>query len=225
MKDDESPVTAADLAAERIISDGLRRAFPGTGIVSEESAGSTEASLAETEEFFLVDPLDGTKEFIARNGEFTVNIALVRNGIPVLGVVYAPALDLLYYASEGKGAYRREGRGEPVAVSCVEPRTPPRMVVSRSHLSDEERLYMKEKGVSEIRYAGSSLKGCLVADGESDLYFRAGDVMEWDIAAMHAVLLEAGGRIVFRRHSNPWYGNRGHRISGGFRAVGKRDIA
>jgi 3'(2'), 5'-bisphosphate nucleotidase len=221
MKKDSSPVTAADLASQTVINDALNREFPEIQIVSEES---NEGDSVCSEDFFLVDPLDGTKEFISGNGEFTVNIALISKGRPVLGVVYAPALDLLYWAAEGKGAYKQKSNEKPLKLQCGKPCNPLRLVLSRSHVSDEEKIFIKINRIENVRYVGSSLKGCLIAEGEADLYIRTGDVMEWDIAAMHCIANEAGGEIVFRYHQSPWYGNRDCKITGGFSVKNKNSI-
>jgi 3'(2'), 5'-bisphosphate nucleotidase len=193
-KADASPVTAADEAAEEVILAALARCAPGIPAISEEAASRGEVP-AVHERFWLVDPLDGTKEFISRNGEFTVNIALVDQGRPVMGVVFAPALDRLY-AGDGKAAFVEE-RGERRRITC---RTPPSdgitVVSSRSH-GDAAALeaFLTGRRVAASVSAGSSLKLCLVAAGEADLYPRLGRTMEWDIAAGHAVLRAAGGDV------------------------------
>ena len=218
LKEDRSPVTAADLASERAILAGLGRAFPGVPVISEESSpggGSPAPS------FFLVDPLDGTKEFLARNGEFTVNIALIEAAQPVMGVIYAPALDELYYARAGGGSYHCSPGGPAVRIRCAPAHHPPRAVVSRSHLTEEEERFLREHAVGEVRRMGSSLKGCRVARGDADVYFRAGDVMEWDIAAMQCILVEAGGSLSLRRGTVRRYGSAPYRITGGFIARGR----
>lgn len=196
-KTDGSPVTVADTAAENIILPALRQLTPDFAIISEEeyAAGVRPESLGEL--FWLVDPLDGTKEFIKRNGEFTVNIALIEKGVPVAGVVYAPALGDLYAgAGPGTALHWREGeRDRPLAV-----RTPPAAgitaVASRSHgENDQTEAFLARFPVAERAARGSSLKFCLIAAGEADLYPRFGPTCEWDTAAGHAVLLAAGGRV------------------------------
>lgn len=195
-KTDSSPLTEADLRADRVICDALEQCFPGIAILSEESAsGMTNRS----DTFFLVDPLDGTKEFIKRNGEFTVNIALIRHGRPVAGVVYAPALGRMYFAAEGLGAMKREAKGGNVlnlrAQSyCRENGL--RIVGSRSHASKEMETWLE--GLNEpytFLAAGSSLKFCLVAEGLADIYPRFGPTSQWDTAAGQAVLEMAGGGV------------------------------
>jgi 3'(2'), 5'-bisphosphate nucleotidase len=221
LKEDQSPVTEADMAAHRLIMDGLSREFPGVMAISEESVQSPDRGPeVNGNVFFLVDPLDGTKEFLAGNGEFTVNIALIEGSHPILGVIHAPVLDDTYYAWTGGGAYHRAREGGPQRIACVPAHDPPRAVLSRSHLSEDEARFIRENGIQDVHHAGSSLKGCLIARGEADVYFRAGDVMEWDIAAMHCILVEAGGTIRLRSGRKLSYGCPGFRISGGFWACG-----
>ncbi len=205
-KADESPVTLADQQAEAVILAGLARLDPGTPVVAEESvaAGRVPRVDTRTPRFWLVDPLDGTKEFIQRNDEFTVNIALIEAGEPALGVVLAPSLGntpghatgTLYSGARGIGAFRDDAAGRS-AILCR--RVPPSglvVVASRSH-SDERALdaYLAGRKVGSRVNAGSSLKLCLLAEGRADLYPRLGRTMEWDIAAGHAVLAAAGGRV------------------------------
>jgi 3'(2'), 5'-bisphosphate nucleotidase len=202
-KADQSPVTAADHASERIILEHLARLAPAVPVVAEESAAA--GSIPEVrEEFFLVDPLDGTKEFIHRRGEFTVNIALIRHGAPALGVVYAPVGGALYAGNVAGGrAFRcsyppeaqAPGPRESIRVRPV-PAAGITAVVSRSHSTPETDAYLKYYTVSNRVSVGSSLKFCLVAAGEADLYPRLGPTMEWDTAAGHAVLAAAGGKVL-----------------------------
>jgi 3'(2'), 5'-bisphosphate nucleotidase len=202
-KQDESPVTAADHAAEAIILARLAAAAPEIPIVAEEQVAA--GRVPETgRAFFLVDPLDGTKEFIQRRGDFTVNIALVRERAPVLGVVYAPAKSQLYAGDvEARHAFCS---AQPVndevtaARSTIHVRTPPAVgltvVASRSHLNAETDQYLRRLKTSQLVSVGSSLKFCLVASGEADVYPRLGPTMEWDTAAGHAVLAAAGGTVI-----------------------------
>lgn len=183
-KSDNSPLTLADLAAHEFITRELAALTPAIPIVSEESPVPPRDRRRSWTEFWLVDPLDGTKEFLAANGEFTLNIALISGGVPILGVVAAPALDVVYFAECGNGAWRRrDGRAAEriVAVSPPDDRT--RIVESRSHPSPELETYLGTLGPVERQPVGSSLKFCRVAEGEADLYPRFGRTMEWDVAA------------------------------------------
>jgi 3'(2'), 5'-bisphosphate nucleotidase len=202
-KEDASPLTEADLRSHHLIKDRLRERYPGTPILSEENSEDSPYELRKTwREFWLVDPLDGTKEFIKRNGQFTVNIALIRDGRPVAGVVYAPALGKLYYALEGQGAFK-VADGAPAARMAPSRRVnSDRLVIagSLSHPTPEMDAFVAEQRRKykhvEFLPMGSSLKICLVAEGEADLYPRFGPTMEWDTAAAHAVAREAGRQVV-----------------------------
>ena len=194
-KADQSPVTEADERAEALILPALAALLPGTPIVAEEAVAAGEVP-AVAERFWLVDPLDGTKEFISRNGEFTVNVALIEDGQPTLGVVLAPAQGRLFAGALGHGAFVDDATGRrPIAVRAV-PEAGLTVVASRSH-GDASALdaFLAGRKVAELRGAGSSLKICLIAAGEADLYPRLGRTMEWDIAAGHAVLAAAGGQL------------------------------
>lgn len=191
-KDDKSPLTEADRRANAMITKQLISAFPDYAMLSEESKDDRNR-LGETW-CWVVDPLDGTKEFVKRNGEFTVNIALACNQRVVLGVVYAPVTGDLYSAAKGLGAHRQQGGDEePIKVSA---RTSGlRIVMSRSHASDREQHLLDTHSFAEVRRIGSSLKGCLIAAGEAEVYYRFGPTMEWDTAAMHCVVEQAGGTV------------------------------
>lgn len=193
-KSDESPLTEADLASHRYIVKELESLTPDIPILSEESANIAWSERQQWNKYWLIDPLDGTKEFIKRNGEFTVNIALIDNGEPVFGAVYAPVLDTLYYGLKEHGAIKQVGK-VPVPIKVTElPQNPLRVVGSRSHQSDDMLSYLKQFDDYELIPMGSSLKICLVAEGKADLYPRLGPTSEWDTAAAHAVLSAAGGR-------------------------------
>jgi 3'(2'), 5'-bisphosphate nucleotidase len=196
-KADDSPVTEADLAAEAIITPVLAALTPDIPIVAEEAASRGELPQVGGTPFWLVDPLDGTKEFLNRNGEFTVNIALVVDRQPVLGVIYAPALDDTYTGIVGVGATRARGGGaaEPIKIRDVPP-DGVTVLASRRH-GDPETLsaFLDGRPLAELKNAGSSLKFCLLAAGEADVYPRFGPTMEWDTAAGHAILCAAGGRV------------------------------
>ena len=219
-KADQSPVTAADHASERIILERLAQAAPAVPVVAEEAVAA--GSIPKVgEEFFLVDPLDGTKEFIHRRGEFTVNIALIRRRMPTLGVVYAPVSGMLYAGNVATArAFRcshpadapKPGPREALRVRPV-PAEGITAVVSRSHSTPETDAYLSHYTVSERVSVGSSLKFCLVAAGEADLYPRLGPTMEWDTAAGHAVLAAAGGNVLAPGGEPLAYGKPGFRNS------------
>jgi 3'(2'), 5'-bisphosphate nucleotidase len=208
-KVDASPVTEADERAEAVIVDALRALAPDVPIVAEEAvAGGATPQVGDW--FWLVDPLDGTKEFISRNGEFTVNIALIHLGVPVLGVVQAPALGRLYAGVARHGAWLEDAAGRrPIRCRAV-PADGLTVVASRSH-GDAVALdaFLAGRKVAALANAGSSLKLCLVAAGEADLYPRLGRTMEWDIAAGHAVLLAAGGAVTDLQGRSLRYGKPG----------------
>lgn len=195
-KNDRSPLTAADLAAHRHIHDALVRLTPELPQLSEEAANPPYSARAAWNRYWLIDPLDGTKEFIRRNGEFTVNIALIREHRPVLGVVYAPVPDLCYFAAEDAGAFRRRGDSAPEPIRVRERSAAvPAVVASRSHGTDDMAAYLQRLGSHELRSVGSSLKFCLVAEGSADLYPRLGPTREWDTAAAQCVVEQAGGLV------------------------------
>ncbi|MGA9851985.1 MAG: 3'(2'),5'-bisphosphate nucleotidase CysQ [Gammaproteobacteria bacterium] len=197
LKSDRSPVTAADMAAHQTILRGLKRLTPDLPVLSEESSAIPFAERRRWETYWLVDPLDGTKEFISRNGDFTVNIALVQRGEPLTGVVHIPVERTSYYGCVGVGAFRRDAGGNPQAIH-VQPlnASPVRVVASRSHRGELLDGYLSKLGAHEIVSRGSALKFCLVAEGAADVYPRLGPTSEWDTAAGHAVLLAAGGQVI-----------------------------
>ncbi|HYM31066.1 MAG TPA: 3'(2'),5'-bisphosphate nucleotidase CysQ [Candidatus Cybelea sp.] len=195
-KVDRSPVTDADEAAERVIVERLGALTPGIPIVAEESVARSGLPAPPGHTFWLVDPLDGTREFIDRNGEFTVNIALVEHGTPILGVVLVPALQQLYGGRGSGDAFRMFGTGAPEPIAAAMPGADGlKVVASRSHRDAATDAYLSKLTVKEIVAAGSSLKFCRVAEGAADLYPRFGPTMEWDTAAGHAVLSAAGGSV------------------------------
>ncbi len=196
-KDDGSPLTQADLRAHQIIAAGLAALTPDIPVVSEEDEASLLHRLP-TGSFWLIDPLDGTKEFLARNGEFTVNIALVQDGVAVLGVVLAPALGLAYWGSAHTGAFRATAQGvEPIRVTSPGERAPHllRVLASKSHMNAETLDFLRQLGPHELVQAGSSLKFCRVAEGSADIYPRLGPTYEWDTAAAQAIVEAAGGCV------------------------------
>ena len=193
-KDDRSPVTLADEVAQGILVEGLRRLDPATPVVSEEAEAASFETRRDWRRFWLVDPLDGTKEFIKRRAEFTVNVALIEDGEPVFGVVLAPALDLLYWAVKGGGAWREATGGPAERIYSVAPApgTPLTVVESLSHPSPELEEYLRTLPVARRVKAGSSLKFCWVAEGRADIYPRLGPTMEWDVAAGDCVFRQSG---------------------------------
>ncbi|ARU54443.1 MAG: 3'(2'),5'-bisphosphate nucleotidase CysQ [Pseudomonadales bacterium] len=200
-KDDDSPVTKADHAAHQVIMAGLSRITPDTPVISEEGGIVEYSERRGWTEYWLVDPLDGTKEFINRNGEFTINIALIRNYEPVLGVVFAPALSVSYLAERGEGAWKIDAQGQQTALR-VRPLSTRKVdiVASRRHGGEQlDKLLSRLQGsIEEVHYVnmGSSLKLCVLAEGQADWYPRLAPTSEWDTAAAHAVLQEAGGKVV-----------------------------
>lgn len=206
-KADASPVTEADLAADAIISAGLAAAFPAIAVVTEEQV-STHTSTATR--FFIVDPLDGTKEFVQRRGDFTVNIALVDNGVPVRGVVFAPAKGRMFFTrADGVSVEDIAGRQHRLHVSHPD-NAALVVVASKSHRDAATDKYLEKYAISDLAAAGSSLKFCLVAAGEADFYPRLGRTMEWDTAAGHAILAGAGGQVLdFDTHEPLRYGKPG----------------
>ena len=201
-KQDSSPLTLADKRANDIIEDGLNQLSISFPILSEEGKETPYEDRKHWEYFWLVDPLDGTKEFVKKNGEFTVNIALICKDTPVLGVVYAPALDICYWAKQDEGAFKD---GQKLPLKTDSQRNTYKIVASRSHMSDETQAFIdaididKEKELISI---GSSLKICLVAEGEADIYPRLGPTMEWDTGAAHAIVNESGGQLNDQKNNN-----------------------
>jgi 3'(2'), 5'-bisphosphate nucleotidase len=201
-KEDRSPVTAADMAAHRIIAARLPGLLPGIPVLSEEGGLPAFSRRGTWPRYWLVDPLDGTKEFIKRNGEFTVNIALIDQHRPVLGVVSVPAQGIEYYGGPGLGAFRCQVGVQPVPIGVSKSAPAPvRVVGSRSHASPAIEAYLENLGAHEMVPMGSSLKFCLVAEGKADVYPRLGPTSEWDTAAAHAVVLGAGGKVT------DWHGD------------------
>lgn len=194
-KADRTPVTEADLRAEALILRGLAKIAPDVPVVAEESVAAGSAPTELGERFWLVDPLDGTKEFLSHNGEFTVNIALVEEGAPTLGVVHLPAVGLTYVGAPGIAAMTDQGaQPRPLGVVAA-PVDGLRALVSRSHLDPDTERWLAGVDVASFVQAGSSLKFCRIAEGVADVYPRFGRTMEWDTAAGHAVLVAAGGSV------------------------------
>ncbi|WP_394165960.1 3'(2'),5'-bisphosphate nucleotidase CysQ [Neptunomonas phycophila] len=198
-KSDNSPLTEADMAAHHLLVDGLKAIAPSIPVLSEESGEEVKTERLKWSEYWLIDPLDGTKEFIKKNGEFTINVALIKDGVPVFGVVYAPALNTLYWGEQGKGAFKQNDGEGAVEIKVGDNPTVAtgwKVVGSRSHQSDDFKAFMEMLPEADIVAMGSSLKLCLVAEGAADLYPRLGPTSEWDTAAAHAVVLAAGGQVL-----------------------------
>jgi len=231
-KSDDSPLTIADQRSHEAIESGLKSEFKDIPILSEEGADIPYSTRKDWEQFWLVDPLDGTKEFIKKNGEFTVNIALIDGHYPVLGVIYAPALDAFYYGKEGVGAFKLEKASEReidseedlIAKSVKLPEVNDGFVVnvvaSRSHMSDETEAFIDElrtdHGEVDVVSAGSSLKFCLVAEGKADYYPRYAPTMEWDTGAGQAIVEAAGGKVSRHDDGERFYYNREELKNGWF---------
>lgn len=199
-KEDQSPLTEADKASHRIIDKGLRQLYPEIPVLSEEGKSIPFEERKKWERFWLVDPLDGTKEFIKRNGEFTVNIALINKGRPVFGVIFIPVQNVLFYASQNQGTWKQDRDGAAQQIQVRKKPDDGQLVVvqSRSHPSEELQRYLEKLKIKESIARGSSLKLCAVADGSADIYPRLGPTWEWDTAAGHCIVEEAGGHVVDR---------------------------
>jgi len=205
-KDDQSPLTEADIKSNEIICKELERLYPTIPILSEENKTVSYEERKNWELFWLIDPIDGTKEFIKKNGEFTVNIALIENNTPVLGVVYAPALGDMYYAQKGNGSFKN-GQKLPLHINKL-PKERLKVVASKSHLSEETQTFIDNLYTKEIEQVskGSSLKLCMVAEGTADIYPRLAPTMEWDTGAAHAIVIEVGKRVLqFGKKENLLY--------------------
>lgn len=215
LKTDESPLTLADEASHTIIDHGLQALTPDIPILSEEGADIPYEQRRHWERFWCVDPLDGTKEFIRRNGEFTVNIALIQGRQPVLGVIYVPVTGTLYYGGPGLGSFKRTAEGQTGPIRVAADAAEWVAVGSRSHASPEEAEILSRYPITSSITAGSSLKFCLVAEGKAHLYYRHGPTMEWDTAAGQA-LVEAGGGVMTTPEGAPFLYNKPVLRNGGF---------
>jgi 3'(2'), 5'-bisphosphate nucleotidase len=197
-KADDSPLTTADLASHEIIVAGLQALTPDIPILSEESAALPFSERSQWNLFWLVDPLDGTKEFVKRNGEFTVNIALIQNHEPILGVVQIPVTGLCYFATRDQGAFRQapDRPAQRIAISTLGEEAAVRVVGSRTHAGEKLQAFVARLGEHTFVPKGSSLKFCLVAEGKADIYPRLGPTSEWDTAAAQCVVEAAGGQVL-----------------------------
>ncbi|WP_353196105.1 3'(2'),5'-bisphosphate nucleotidase CysQ [Parapedobacter defluvii] len=192
-KHDNSPLTLADTVSHRIIADGLKSLFPAIPMLSEEGKDIPYEKRKKMDRYWCVDPLDGTKEFISRNGEFTVNIALIAGNEPVFGVIYVPVTGVLYYGLKDEGSFKTEG-GETRRIQAS-PSHNPVAVGSKSHKTVEEEAFLSSLDIRDVVSIGSSLKFCLVAEGKAQVYYRHGPTMEWDTAAGHAIAVASGARM------------------------------
>ena len=223
-KADQSPLTAADLRAHRLIVKRLEAISPELPVLSEEAADTPFAERARWARYWLVDPLDGTKEFLSRNGQFTVNIALIEGHAPALGVVHVPVADTSYLGWPGSGAWRQRAAAAPEAIRVAETTAAPmRVVGSRSHRGDSLDAFLTRAGPHELLAIGSSLKFCRVAEGSADVYPRLGPTSEWDTAAAHAVVMAAGGTVSRLDGSPLQYNTRAELLNPSFVAYGPRD--
>ena len=197
IKPDGSPVTAADEAAEAVICAGLGRIAPSLPVISEEQAGRERPRPAVTGSYFLVDPLDGTREFIAGRNEYTVNVAIMTDGAPILGIICAPALGHIWRGVVGHGADKIDGVGgnAPRFIHVRRPPAKPKIIISRSHLDEQTQAYVEKMPNAALVQCGSSVKFCLIAEGNADFYPRLAPTHDWDIAAGHAILHAAGGSV------------------------------
>lgn len=223
-KDDNSPLTAADMASHRIIVAGLQALTPAVPVLSEESSDIPWNERRAWSRYWLVDPLDGTREFVKKNGEFTVNIALIDQGRPVFGVVYAPVLDSLWHGTRDVGAFLREG-DEDIGLSVRKPATSPlRVAASRSHLDARTAALLQRMGEIESVGLGSSLKFCRIAEGVMDFYPRFGPTSEWDTAAAQCVLESAGGAVLGLDGEPLPYNGKDSLLNPDFIALGDTDL-
>lgn len=223
-KSDESPLTSADLASNKVILAGLGRIAPELPVMSEESKAVPFSERKSWNKYFLVDPLDGTKEFIKGKKEYTVNIALIDSGVPVLGVVYVPELSVCYSGSVVLGAFRQVDGQAPLPIKVADASAAtPRVVGSSSHASPEMLSFLDALGKHELMQFGSSLKICQVADGTADVYPRFGPTSEWDTGAGHAVVLASGGRVVTFEGRDLTYNQRESVLNPPFLVIGPED--
>jgi 3'(2'), 5'-bisphosphate nucleotidase len=224
-KGDDSPLTAADMASHRIIIEGLHALTPGIPVLSEESAGIPWDQRRDWNRYWLVDPLDGTREFIKRNGEFTVNIALIEDHAPVLGVVLTPVTGELHYGVHDEGAFLEKAPGAmPQPIETRAPSGIPVVAGSRSHAQERTGAMLANLGEHQMVSMGSSLKFCLVARGEADLYLRLGPTSEWDTAAAQCVLAEAGGAVLDIEGNRLRYNTKESLLNPEFLAVGDPSV-
>ena len=203
IKDDNSPLTIADKKSHQIIEKGLTNLFPNIPILSEEGISIDYAQRSKWKKYWLIDPLDGTKEFIKKNGEFTVNIALIENGKSIFGSVYAPYTKELFWGHKGMGSWKSSNNKKAIKLCVSKPLTKKRIVISRSHPNNLVQSYIDKISEHELIRMGSSLKLCIIAEGKADIYPRLGPTSEWDIAAAQCIVEEAGGKVLEYQKDTP----------------------
>ena len=224
-KSDHTPVTEADLAANNVIVAALRELTPHLPILTEEDNPTPFSERRLWSRYWLIDPLDGTREFIKRNGEFSVNIALIDGNESVMGLVYAPVIGTLYFAAKGQGAYKQSSLNEPKLIHVrKKPAEKTIIACGRSHLSEDIKRFLNNIGDYEIIQVGSALKSCLVAEGKADLYARLGPTSEWDTAAAQCVLEEAGGAITDTQMQSLRYNTKDDLLNPRFFAAGDPEV-
>ena len=224
-KDDNSPLTKADMAAHNTIVAGLKHLDIQYPILSEESASISFEQRSSWQTYWLVDPLDGTREFVKRNGEFTVNIALISEHRPILGVIYTPVTEICYFACQSKGAFKQNKGDLPVAIHTKQKQPELTVIVgSRSHQGDSLTHFLQKVGNHEIVSMGSSLKSCLVAEGQADIYPRLGPTSEWDTAAAQCIVEEAGGALVDTQGNTLLYNTKDSLLNPNFLVVGDTSV-
>ena len=202
-KEDNSPLTIADKESHLIIENGLKEIFPDIPILSEEGCSIDYSERSKWKKYWLIDPLDGTKEFVKKNGEFTVNIALIENGASIFGSVYAPYIKELFWAYKDMGAWKSTDKKEAIKLFISKPFSKKRIVISRSHPNNLVQSYIDKIGEHELIRMGSSLKLCIIAEGKADIYPRLGLTSEWDIAAAQCIVEEAGGTVLEYKKNTP----------------------
>lgn len=224
-KADHTPVTAADLLANQLIIEKLQALTPHVPILTEESADIPYQIRRTWPQYWLVDPLDGTKEFIKKNGEFTVNIALISHHRAILGVIHAPVLNVYYYAAENFGAYKQEGEKNPLSINTHKGQDKSvRVAGSRSHAQNKLQLILEKLEAYELISMGSSLKSCLVAEGAADIYPRLGPTSEWDTAAAQCIVEESGGAMTDLAGQRLSYNTKDSLINASFLVVGDKTL-
>lgn len=223
-KTDDSPLTQADLAAHRVIVAGLKKLTPNTPCLSEEGAQMPFSERSGWQRYWLIDPLDGTREFVKKNGEFTVNIALIEKGKPIMGVVHAPAMEQTWFAAQDVGAFKIEN-GEQRSIACTPAHADkPRILVSKSHRGELVDALLEKLPDYDAVSVGSSLKFCVIAEGGADFYPRLGPTSEWDTGAGHAVVTAAGGRVTHTDGSDLTYNQKESILNPHFLAFGDTSV-